>query len=42
MILTAGRSVLRIEAELQNRFQLKCDMEFGNLGSDDWMIGFSG
>ena len=28
--------------ELQNRFQLKCEMEFGILGSDDGLAGFSG
>ena len=28
--------------ELQNRFQGHCEMEFGILGSDDGMAGFSG
>ena len=41
MILTAGRSDWWIETELQNRFRLKCEMEFGILGSDDGMAGFS-
>ncbi len=40
LILTTGRSVWRIEAELQNRFQLKCGMEFGILGSDDGLAEF--
>ena len=39
MILTAGRSGWWIETELQNRFQLKCEMEFGILGSDDGIAG---
>jgi hypothetical protein len=28
--------------ELQNRFHLKCEMEFGILGSDDGLPEFSG
>ena len=31
-----------IETKLQNRFQLKCEMEFGILGLDDGLPGFSG
>ena len=42
MILRAGRSDWWIETELQNRFRLKCVMEFGILGSDDGMAGFLG
>ena len=42
LILTAGRSGWWIETELQNRFQWKCEMEFGILGSDDGLPGFSG
>ena len=38
----SGRSGWWIETELQNRFQLKCEMEFGILGSDDGLDGFSG
>jgi len=29
-------------SELQNRFQGQCEMEFGILGSDYGMAGFSG
>ena len=42
MILTAGRSGWWIETELQNRFHLKWEMEFGILGSDDGLPEFSG
>ena len=42
LILIAGRSGWWIETELQNRFQLKCEMEFGILGSDDGLAEFSG
>ena len=42
LILTAGRSGWWIETELQNRFQGQCEMEFGILGSDDGLAGFSG
>jgi hypothetical protein len=42
LILRAGRSVRRIETELQNRFHGQCEMEFGILGSDDGLPGFSG
>jgi hypothetical protein len=42
LILRAGRSDWWIEAELQNRFQGQCEMEFGILGSDDGLPGFSG
>jgi len=38
----SGEVGLRIETELQNHFQLKCEMEFGILGSDDgfsWIFG---
>ena len=42
MILTAVRSDWWIETELQNRFQGQCEMEFGILGLDDGLAGFSG
>jgi hypothetical protein len=42
LILTAGRLVWWIEAELQNRFHGQCEIEFGMLGSDDGLLGFSG
>jgi hypothetical protein len=35
LILTAVRSEWWTEAELQNRFRLNCEMEFGILGLDD-------
>jgi hypothetical protein len=31
-----------IKTELQNRFRLKSEMEFGILGSDDGLAGFLG
>jgi hypothetical protein len=31
-----------LRPELQNRFQLKCEMEFGILRLDDGLPGFSG
>ena len=40
--MTAGKSDWWIEAELQNRFRLKCGMEFRILWSDDGMAGFLG
>ena len=42
LILTAVRLGLWIEKELQIRFQGQCEMEFGILGSDDGLPGFSG
>lgn len=42
LILTAVRSDWWIETELQNRFRGQCEMEFGILGSDDRLPGFSG
>jgi hypothetical protein len=42
LILRAGRSDWWTEMELQIRFRLQCEMEFGNLGSDDGLPGFSG
>ena len=41
-ILRTGRLAWWIETELQKRFRLKCEMEFGILGSDDGLPGFSG
>ena len=42
LILTTERTGCWIETELQNRFQGHCELEFGILGSDDGMAGFSG
>ena len=42
LILKTGRSGWWIEKELQNCFQGQCEMEFGILGSDDGLPGFSG
>ena len=40
LILTAGIRVGGLRPELQNRFRLKCEMEFGILGQDDGLPGF--
>jgi hypothetical protein len=40
-ILTVERWGGLIDEELQNRFQGQCEMEFGNLPSDDGMSDFS-
>ena len=40
LILTAGRSGWWIETELQKRFR-QYRIGFGNLGSDDGLVGFS-
>ena len=42
LILTAAMLNWLIEAELQNRFQEHCEKEFGILGLDDGLPGFSG
>jgi hypothetical protein len=42
LIQAAGRWGWWIKTDLQNRFQKYCELEFGILGSDDGMAGFSG
>ena len=42
LISRMGISGCWTEAELQNRFHGQCEMEFGILGLDDGLPGFSG